>query len=266
MAELDSSGAVTSCFVYGSKSNVPDYMVQGATTYRIVSDNLGSARLIINADTGDLMQQIEYDEFGRVLSDSRPGFQPFGFAGGMYDSDTGLTRFGARDYDAEVGRWTSKDPISFAGGDSNLYGYVLNDPVNLVDPLGLFAFGIGISGEAAAFVGVEGSAMIVFDDDGNLGIALTGGFSVGPQLAAGAGGQVGVYPGANTIYDLNGTSGIAKIRVGSNVEVIANQDGNPIGFGADTGVGIGTGLGVTGTKVFGFNLFDIFKNSNCGRK
>ena len=40
----------------------------------------------------------------------------------------------ARDYDAEVGRWTSKDPIGFEGGDTNLYGYVLSDPVNLLDP------------------------------------------------------------------------------------------------------------------------------------
>lgn len=45
-------------------------------------------------------------------------------------------RFGARDYDAETGRWTAKDPILFGGGDTNLYGYVLNDPVNFNDPGG----------------------------------------------------------------------------------------------------------------------------------
>jgi hypothetical protein len=46
-------------------------------------------------------------------------------------------RFGARDYDAETGRWTAKDPILFAGGDTNLYGYVLNDPISYIDPRGL---------------------------------------------------------------------------------------------------------------------------------
>ncbi|MEX0729917.1 MAG: RHS repeat-associated core domain-containing protein, partial [Aquisalimonadaceae bacterium] len=46
-------------------------------------------------------------------------------------------RFGARDYDPQTGRWSAKDPIGFAGGDTNLYGYVLNDPVNLIDPEGL---------------------------------------------------------------------------------------------------------------------------------
>ena len=65
-----------------------------------------------------------------------PGFQPFGFAGGLDDPHTHLVRFGARDYDAETGRWTTKDPIRFTGGDVNLYGYVLTDPINLVDPDG----------------------------------------------------------------------------------------------------------------------------------
>ena len=64
-------------------------------------------------------------------------FQPFGFAGGLYDPDTGLVRFGARDYDAEIGRWTNRDPIGFGGGLSNLYEYVNNDPVNLIDVTGL---------------------------------------------------------------------------------------------------------------------------------
>ena len=69
------------------------------------------------------MQQLEYDEFGVVTLDTNPGFQPFGFAGGLYDADTGLVRFGARDYDAVTGRWTAKDPIGSAGGSANLHQY-----------------------------------------------------------------------------------------------------------------------------------------------
>ena len=81
---------------------------------------------------------MDYDEWGNVITDTNPGFQPFGFAGGLYDPDTKLVQFGVRDYDANTGRWTSKDPIRFEGNDTNLYGYVLNDPVNLTDPLGLY--------------------------------------------------------------------------------------------------------------------------------
>lgn len=138
IAELDGQGNVRSRFVYGTNPVVPDYMVRGSTTYRIIHDQLGSPRLVVDAQTGAIAQEIAYDEFGRVLGDSDPGFQPFGFAGGLYDPDTGLVRFGARDYDAETGRWTAKDPIGFVGGDSNLYGYVLGDPVNGIDPTGLF--------------------------------------------------------------------------------------------------------------------------------
>jgi RHS repeat-associated protein len=71
------------------------------------------------------------------LSLPNPSFTiPFGFAGGLHDRDTGLVRFGYRDYDPDIGRWTSKDPIGFWGGDTDLYGYCLSDPLNWVDPLG----------------------------------------------------------------------------------------------------------------------------------
>jgi len=63
------------------------------------------------------------------------GFSPLGMRGGVYDRDTGLVRFGARDYDPETGRWTTQDPIRFEGG-LNLYGYVVQDPVNKIDPNG----------------------------------------------------------------------------------------------------------------------------------
>jgi RHS repeat-associated protein len=123
--------------VYGRGATSPDYMIRGGVNYRILSDPLGSPRLVVNTTTGAIAERIDYDEFGNVVSDTNPGFQPFGFAGGLYDPDTKLVRFGARDYDAALGRWTAKDPSLFGGGDTNLYGYALLDPVNLVDPSGL---------------------------------------------------------------------------------------------------------------------------------
>jgi len=137
VAELDGNGATVSRFVYGSRSNVPDYMIKGGATFRILSDHVGSPRMVVNASSGALIQAITYDEFGNVLSDTNPGFQPFGFAGGLYDRGTGLVRFGARDYDPQVGRWTSKDPIGFAGLDTNLYAYVSGNPIGFIDPSGL---------------------------------------------------------------------------------------------------------------------------------
>jgi RHS repeat-associated protein len=137
-AELDGDGAVRSRFVYGTRTAVPEYMQRGGRTYRIVSDQLGSVRLVVDVQSGEVAQRIDYDPFGRVVADSSPGFQPFGYAGGLYDPRTGLVRFGQRDYDAQTGRWTAKDPVDFAGSDTNLYGYVLGDPINRIDPTGLF--------------------------------------------------------------------------------------------------------------------------------
>ena len=137
VAQLDDNNQIVSRFVYATGATSPDYMVRGGVTYRIIADQLGSPVIMVNTSTGALAEQISYDEFGNVLSDTNPGFQPFGFAGGLYDQDTKLVRFGARDYDPSSGRWTAKDPIRFTGGDTNLYGYVLDEPINLVDPSGL---------------------------------------------------------------------------------------------------------------------------------
>ncbi|WP_337288533.1 RHS repeat-associated core domain-containing protein [Candidatus Methylomirabilis sp.] len=167
VAELDGSGNVVSHFVYGTKANVPDYLIKAGVTYRIVSDHLGSPRLVVNTADGSTAQQLDYDEFANVITDTHRGFQPFGFAGGLYDADTGLVRFGARDYDAETGRWTAKDPIGFGGGDTNLYGYVLNDPVNFVDPNGQFAlhlhFGITYAAARDSGYGVIDSLSLAWN-------------------------------------------------------------------------------------------------------
>ena len=108
-------------------------MVMTDGVYRLITDHLGSVRLVVNAETGAVVQRMDYDAFGRVLNDTNDGFQPFGFAGGLYDHDTGLVRFGVRDYDAHAGRWTAKDPVLFEGGSANLYRYAESSPVNYID-------------------------------------------------------------------------------------------------------------------------------------
>jgi len=141
IAELDGSGAVVSRFVYGTSDHVPDYMVRGGTTYRFETDHLGSVVGVIDLSTGSEVQRREYDAYGRVLlatSWTAAGFsQPFGFAGGLYDEDTGLVRFGARDYRPEVGSWAAKDPLRFEAGDASLYSYCFGDAVGWVDLTGL---------------------------------------------------------------------------------------------------------------------------------
>lgn len=141
VAKTDSTGQVTERFVYATRANVPDSLItysggSATGTYRIVSNQVGSVREVINAATDKIVQQIGYDVWGNITSDTNPGFQPFAFAGGLYDANVGLVHFGARDYDPETGRWISLDPFLFAGHESNLYEYVIDDPITGIDPNG----------------------------------------------------------------------------------------------------------------------------------
>jgi uncharacterized protein RhaS with RHS repeats len=98
VAELDGSGALVARFVYGTKANVPELMVRGGVTYRIVSDHLGSPRAVANATTGAVVWRADYTAWGRrTVTLGTEDFLVFGFAGGMHDPETGLVRFGARD-------------------------------------------------------------------------------------------------------------------------------------------------------------------------
>ena len=171
VAQLDATGAIQWRFVYGTRPNVPDYMVAasgGGTVYRFVTDQLGSVVAVVDAFTGIAAQELRYDSFGRVSLDTNPGFQPFGFAGGIYDPDTGWVLFGARDYRPEVGAWAAPDPTGFGGVDANLYRYAFADPVNLVDPVGESAveFVAAIGDDMLAGIGLDGHAIRK-----NLGIA-----------------------------------------------------------------------------------------------
>jgi len=130
---LNSANNIKSRFVYTSSENVPEYFIKSDTIYRLITDHLGSVRQVVSVATGEFIQKIDYDEYGNVLLNTNPDFQPFGYAGGLYDQHIKLVRFGARDYDAETGRWTVKDPIGIFGKNTNFYGYCINSPINIVD-------------------------------------------------------------------------------------------------------------------------------------
>ncbi len=135
LAVYDGDGNVVQRFEYADE-RVPFAMTMNGKRYHLHYDHLGSLRAVTDINH-TIVKAVVYDAYGNIVEDSNESFAvPFGFAGGLHDRDTALVHFGYREYDPFTGRWTAKDPIGFAGGDSNLYGYVLNDPVNLVDPDG----------------------------------------------------------------------------------------------------------------------------------
>lgn len=193
----------------------------------------------MNASTGAIAEQISYDAWGNVLSDSNPGFQPFGFAGGLYDADTGLVHFGARDYDPQTGRWISKDPILFAGRDSNLYGYVLNDPVT--------DFDANSRGPVLAIIGgVIGGGLELATGyfNGGRGWALARDFGAGAATGALAGLTFGdslLVEGAGIGGRAIASAGIEALREQSNYGCVNGTEvlaaGLLSGFGEVAGLG-----------------------------
>ncbi|MEM1159399.1 MAG: PKD domain-containing protein [Pseudomonadota bacterium] len=109
------------------------------TVLEVHADRLGSVTDVVDPALGQVVEQSIYDSFGAILTRSGTLGQPFGFTGREFDAESGLYFYRARTYDPVAGRFLQDDPIGFAAGDTNLYAYVFNDPVNWVDPTGLLS-------------------------------------------------------------------------------------------------------------------------------
>ena len=108
-------------------------MSKGTTLYRH-QDQLGST-ILTSGKSGEDRRTVDYDAFGQVLSRNAAIDTPHHLYNGKpRDPMTGLVNYGFRDYDPRQGRFTTVDPIR---DGQNWYGYVVNDPLNLIDRYGL---------------------------------------------------------------------------------------------------------------------------------
>ena len=104
-------------------------------TQWMLTDHLGSTRVLVNG-TGQSVNEIDYDSFGNIVSQSNSAFSTrYLFTGREFDSETGLSYYRTRYFDSAVGLFTSEDTLRFAAG-TNLARYVDNEPVRFRDPFG----------------------------------------------------------------------------------------------------------------------------------
>jgi RHS repeat-associated protein len=105
-----------------------------------LSDALGSVIGLTDIN-GAIKTSYNYSPFGKKQTTGAASGNPFAFTG-REDDGTGYYYYRARYYSPDQKRFIAEDPAEFSGGDSNLYSYVGNSPLNAVDPTGRFIFAI----------------------------------------------------------------------------------------------------------------------------
>ena len=116
------------------------YIGTGEDPQWYLADRLGSVRQIVGA-SGAVLDEITYDSFGGILSETNPAQgDRFKFTCREYSPELGIYYYRARWYDPGSGRFISQDPIGFSAGDVNLYRYVGNGPGDSTDPEGKWSF------------------------------------------------------------------------------------------------------------------------------
>jgi RHS repeat-associated protein len=137
LEEVDNSGNLLSRYNQTTRIDEELSEVRAGTTSYYQADGPGSVTSLSNA-SGVLANTYTYNSFGNLNASSGTLTNPFRFTGREFDSETGLYFYRARYVDSSTGRFISEDPLGFKGG-VNFYVFVLNNPVNLRDPLGLKA-------------------------------------------------------------------------------------------------------------------------------
>jgi RHS repeat-associated protein len=101
-----------------------------------LGDHLNTIRDIVKSD-GNVAAHLEYNSFGKLISETKNNDSIFfAYTGKLTDKISDLQWNINRWYDSNVGKWVSEDPIGFEGGDLNLYSYVDNIPIVLIDVRG----------------------------------------------------------------------------------------------------------------------------------
>lgn len=133
--EKNGGGVIQASYLHGRWIDEVVLMNRGAVDYFYSQDGLGSVTGIIDS-SGHILETYAYDVYGLPTTTGSLG-NPYLFTGREYDPEVGLYYYRARYYEPRLGRFLTTDPIRRVA-DPHLYAYVGNNPINYVDPLGLF--------------------------------------------------------------------------------------------------------------------------------
>lgn len=147
IAEYDGSSALQRRFVFDPTAGQPVLWYEGtgtaSTDRRYLSQDERGSVVSVSGSTGASLGVNTYDEYGKPGASNLGRYQ---YTGQKWLGDAGVYDYHYRDYVPQLGIFAQPDPLGYGGDGPNLYAYVLDDPVNGLDPLGLC---IGGGGSAA---------------------------------------------------------------------------------------------------------------------
>lgn len=144
--EYDGANVFVARYNHGDRTDQPLTMKHaGMGVFYYHANYQGSILNLTSNLTGDVANKYRYDSYGKISIDQEDVPQPFTYTGRELDAESGMYYYRARYYDPQAGRFISEDSVELARSDRNLYRFVLNDPINFIDPDGKNAAAAGVA-------------------------------------------------------------------------------------------------------------------------
>ena len=216
-AELDGEYNKVAIYVHGPGVDNPLAMIRDINqngkfdreeVFTYTKDHLGSIREVLDFQ-GRVVQRYSYTAYGETTISGKSLETPYAYTGRIYDQETNLYFNRARYYYPKLKMFISPDPIGFAGGDSNLYRYVFNNPVRFRDPSGTIVVhpGVVIGGIFGGLAGGASGYMQKGDFRQAVPHAMAG-VVVGSLMGSGVGFFLGVKNSSLTFFGVNAGANI----------------------------------------------------------